>query len=365
MTNAPKISVIIPMFNAEKFIGECLESILKQTFQDFEVIVVNDCATDSSLAIVESYVPKFNGRLKVFQLEQNTGSGAVPRNTGLKVARGEYVFFVDADDSLTLTALEELYTLAKKFDAEVVYFEKYYWLNSLTGFIEVKTSQEGKLVSEPTFETEDLAKRIEKFFRKEIWVTPWCKLVRRELLIEHEIFFPPVVIGEDDIWTCGIFFHAKKILRVPNVVYIWRQHNDSMCRRKRTPQQYVEFLINPLVFGLKTLDRFMMDLNFFRQNPQYRYAVLEHSIHGKIDCLPDYTDILSAFDICEIIFKRFGKDFDNNEVLISVLFAIVCDLKRNLRIQRTQLAEKNNQLKNLSEQFQEVIDALQAQGNSK
>ena len=71
MTACPAISVIIPMYNAEKYIGECLESVLAQTFQDFEVIVVDDCSTDKSVEIVQSYAVKFNGRLKLTRAEED------------------------------------------------------------------------------------------------------------------------------------------------------------------------------------------------------------------------------------------------------------------------------------------------------
>lgn len=83
MTNAPAVSVIIPMYNAENFIAEGLESILAQTLQDFEVIVVDDCSTDNSRAVVESYLEKFDGRLKIFSTEKNSGNGALPRNKGM------------------------------------------------------------------------------------------------------------------------------------------------------------------------------------------------------------------------------------------------------------------------------------------
>ena len=101
-----KISVIIPVYNAEKYLGVCLESLLIQTLQDFEVIIVDDCSTDASPAIAESYLEKFGGRLKIIYLEKNTGSGAVPRNEGLRFSRGEYVFFMDADDLIIDNALE-------------------------------------------------------------------------------------------------------------------------------------------------------------------------------------------------------------------------------------------------------------------
>ena len=86
-----KVSVIIPVFNAEKYLAVCLESLLIQTFTDFEVIIVDDCSTDSSLAIAESYLEKFGGRLKILTLEENTGTPGLPRNVGLEFSQGEYI----------------------------------------------------------------------------------------------------------------------------------------------------------------------------------------------------------------------------------------------------------------------------------
>ena len=86
-----KVSVILPVFNAEKFLGECLESILNQTLKDFEVIIVDDCSTDNSIVVAENFLERFGGRLKIISLPKNTGGGALPRNVGLDFARGNKV----------------------------------------------------------------------------------------------------------------------------------------------------------------------------------------------------------------------------------------------------------------------------------
>ena len=85
--DAPKISVIIPLYNAEKFIRECLISVLASKFKDYEVLVVDDCSTDNSLAEVKKLLPHFNGRLKIFSTEENSGGPGVPRNIGIKILR--------------------------------------------------------------------------------------------------------------------------------------------------------------------------------------------------------------------------------------------------------------------------------------
>ena len=91
------------------------------------MIVVDDCSTDKSREIVESYIEKFEGRLNLMELQTNSGAGAA-RNFGLEMSRGKYVFFMDSDDALTKTAIEEMFNIAEDFQADVVYCEKIFYV---------------------------------------------------------------------------------------------------------------------------------------------------------------------------------------------------------------------------------------------
>ena len=310
-----KVSVIIPMFNAEKYIAECLESILIQTFKDFEVIVVDDCSTDNSVAVVENYLEKFGGRLKLYHTEKNSGSGAMPRNKGLKISRGEYIFFVDADDLITPTALEELYSAAKKFSADVVYLERHFEASEDLGEIFMT----GETFGKPNLEVNNLADRVLALTEEKIFLTPWSKFVKRDFLMEHEIFFPHVTISEDDIWTYELFFSAERLLRVPNPVYVWRQAKKSVLRKERTPQEILNFWLNPIIFGIKTLDEFMCRIEFFRKNLQYRCAVLEVFVHSKTAQVFESTLNLSLAEIFAAIETNFSETLGEHDVLISWL----------------------------------------------
>ena len=121
----PAISVIIPMYNVEKYVGQCLESLLNQTFQDFEVIVVDDCSTDNSVKLVENMAAKFKGRLQLIKRTKNAGGAAIPRNTGLELSRGTYIYFLDSDDILLNNAFETMYNEAEKCNADVIHVEKF------------------------------------------------------------------------------------------------------------------------------------------------------------------------------------------------------------------------------------------------
>ena len=346
MTKYPAVSVVIPMYNAEKYIDECLESLLAQTFQDFEVVVVDDCSTDNSVAVVENYAPKFNGRLKLSRLEKNCGTPAVPRNKGLQLSRGEYIFFVDADDLLTLTAMEELYTLAKNFEAEVVYCERFYFVDMNTGKVFISNDKKAALVDLPTWESKNLAQRVERILSKQIWLMPWNKFVRRNFLLENDLFFPHCKISEDDIWTYGLFFHTKNFLRVPNIVYVWRKLENSTMHSKRTPRETLICWLSPIVDGIKILDGMLGRIKFFIENPQYRCAVLEQLVHSKLTQLFKSSLELSTAEIFTAIKNNFGDKLGNHDVLISWLLADLITQQKIFVADRQKIAELEAQINN-------------------
>lgn len=325
----PAVSVIIPMYNAEKYIGECLDSLFLQMFEDFEVIAVDDCSTDKSAEIVKSYMPRFNGRLILNKTEKNSGSGALPRNAGLKQAKGEYVFFMDADDLVTQDALEELYSTAKEYDADLVYIEKYYEGSDLDK-MNLRGINTGGFVEKPTFESENLFERLNALLRGRFGTTPWIKFTKRNLLIDNELFFPDVKIGEDDIWTYASIFYAKKLLRVPNAVYLHRLSDNSVTGTKRTPKQNVNFWINPLILGLSSLDKLMENHEFFKSNPAYRYSVLEFFVNAVFRNVVRKIPVIPSTDFYSSVKEAFGEKLGDYNVLIPALCAVLYDKKINL-----------------------------------
>lgn len=122
----PKISVIIPLYNAEKFIRQCLISVLASKFKDYEVLVVDDCSTDNSVAEVKKLTAHFDGRLKLLSTEKNSGGAGVPRNVGIKNAAGKYVTFIDNDDMILPDALGNFFETAEFYNADVVHTVKNY-----------------------------------------------------------------------------------------------------------------------------------------------------------------------------------------------------------------------------------------------
>lgn len=114
----PKVSVIIPVYNAEKYLAQCVSSIANQTMQDIEIIAVNDGSTDNSLNILDELSLKYKGKLKIFDKE-NGGAGSA-RNIGLENSNGEFIKFVDADDYLRVDILQRMHTIAKEYNVSLV-----------------------------------------------------------------------------------------------------------------------------------------------------------------------------------------------------------------------------------------------------
>ncbi len=128
MDMIPKVSIIIPVYNVEKYLKECLNSVVNQTLKEIEIICVDDGSTDNSLSILEEYAKKDN-RINLLK-QENSGAGAA-RNKGLDSARGEYIYFLDSDDFLELNAIEILYNQIAKNQADICFF-KFYKYNQQT-----------------------------------------------------------------------------------------------------------------------------------------------------------------------------------------------------------------------------------------
>ena len=296
------VSVIIPVYNAEKFLSVCLESLLIQTLQDFEVIVVDDCSTDNGVAIVENYLERFGGRLKIAELSENSGGGGLPRNVGLEIAQGKYVFFADSDDLFVDAALETLYNFAEKYRAN--------------DFV----------VEEPTLETTNLVERLEKFLSAKFCWSPWAKFMRRDFLLANEITFPQMTVAENVIHTFKLICTAERWLRVPEPLYINRTNSESL--RERTPEQAIIARISPLITGLETLEEFMRGFEYFQQNPAVRLQVLNFFALLQIDNMEDAFKKLQPEDAYEILLREFAEAGSSQPALIAYLF-LMNNLYRN------------------------------------
>lgn len=225
-----KVSVIIPVYNVEDYLTDCLNSVLNQTLQQIEIICINDASTDNSLSILKTYVER-DDRIKIIQMKQNQGLSAV-RNSGLSIAEGEYIYFLDSDDMIVKDCLERLYNVVSMngvdvcfFDADVIYengnlekqFKNYASVHKIAG---------NKVVTGETLFTE--------FIMNSDWSpsTP-REFFRREYLIENNLRFEQGIIHEDALFSFLAVMKAEKALYLPEILFLRRfRPNSTMTSTK-------------------------------------------------------------------------------------------------------------------------------------
>ncbi|SBO44882.1 glycosyltransferase family 2 protein [Cyanobium sp. NIES-981] len=209
----PKISIVVPCFNVETYLGVCLDSILEQTFSDFELICVDDCSTDSTADLLRRYLGRFDGRMKIVTHAANRGLGAA-RNSGLEAASCEWIASVDSDDWVDPPMLEQLYGAALRYGADIVN----------TGY--KKVSADGIVEAEYGYpeRVHQLTSGDDLFTL--CWPAFWNKLWRKRLFVEHGITFPPT-LHDDLATTPRVLSYAQTIAFVPGAPYNYRQRPGS------------------------------------------------------------------------------------------------------------------------------------------
>lgn len=231
MVLQPKVSVIIPVYNVEAFLPQCLDSVLSQTLEDVEVICVNDGSPDNCQAILDRYAQK-DKRVRVIQ-QENAGQSSA-RNRGMDVSTGEYIAFVDSDDFIEPEMMEALYSRAKEVDADIAIAD-FYLYNDLTG------------------ETGDYRDRLLYLRLKNRVVTlneepelvqcigVWDRICKRSLLVDNNIRFPEGLVYEDHLFTVQALVAAKRVTVMPDKLYYYRKFGGtSITDKEKKNDHYKE-----------------------------------------------------------------------------------------------------------------------------
>lgn len=235
----PNISVIIPVYNEEKYIQECMDSLLNQTYLDFEIICVDDGSTDKSLQILQEYA-KLDSRVKILT-QQNQYAG-VARNNGLKIARGKYVIFLDADDYFRENMLKKLFMKAEENMAEIVVFDGAFFDNA-TG-AKVNRAWNGlrqELVWEGVKSAKDIADTIYEFTTP----GPFNKFFLKKYIADNDLRFQEIQRTNDLLFVYKALACAQRIT-ILNEELTFIRTNNSMSLQgsgERTPMDFAKALL--------------------------------------------------------------------------------------------------------------------------
>lgn len=207
-----KVSVIVAAYNAEKYVTETMESLANQSIDDYEIIVVNDGSTDHTLDILREYENRYE---HITVIDKENGGPSSARNCGLDLAKGEFVYFFDADDVLELDALQALYDRARAKRADLV-IAKYDIFNRFQTF--------------PVNGINDLVQmdRIDKYEPQILWTFSLCnKLFRRSIIEQHGLRLPPISYSEDGAFLMRYVYRSNRITGLDRVIFHYRRMYDG------------------------------------------------------------------------------------------------------------------------------------------
>ena len=214
----PEVSVIVPVYNVEKYLEKCLNSLVNQTLENIEIIIVNDGTKDNSEEIIKKFIEKYPK--KIVYLKKENGGLSDARNYGIPYAKGEYIAFLDSDDYVEKDIYKEMYELAKKENSDMVECD-FLW-------------------EYPNKVREDIGQvyKGKKEMLEKVRVVAWNKLIRKSILEKTQIQFPKGLRYEDVEFTYKLIPHLNKVsfLKKPYIHYIQRENSISNVQNERTKE---------------------------------------------------------------------------------------------------------------------------------
>ncbi|SFC86824.1 glycosyltransferase family 2 protein [Butyrivibrio sp. YAB3001] len=309
------VSVIIPLYNAAQYITGCVDSILNQTLENVEVIVVNDCSTDNSMEVCRAKYGD-NPRVQLIDQEKNGGPAAA-RNRGIELARGEYIAFADSDDAMLPDALKSMYTTAKLMNADVLHAMGvvYPIIEDMPDdLMELTEDQMLKVradvvspIDKVTLLDNDFGKRLDNWIGYHYMWNIWNKLFKKSFLKEKNLSFNHMRLAEDQIFCFGAMFKADRYVVLPGSWYIYRLSNESLSRGKRN-MSMLERGLRSQFQAVKAMENELKDIPYF----------VEHKEDGEraIDFILDGLE--SSF--VSVCYKAVGRDAVLHDESINKIF---------------------------------------------
>lgn len=233
-----KVSVIVPVYNVEKYLDKCLSSLVHQTLEDIEIIIVNDASPDKSNIIMEQYKKKYPDKIKCIYLKENLSQGGA-RNKGIEVSTGEYITFVDSDDYVDITMCEQLYEKAKETGSDIVFCDAY------RIFEETNDTQHSSLVYLQQMGKITKEKR-EQLFLAESY--PWAKIIHRDIIINNELWFPEHIKYEDCATVNLYYGYTEQCAYIREPLYFYLLHNNSTTTAIKSKQNIEHMQASKLLY---------------------------------------------------------------------------------------------------------------------
>lgn len=271
-----KFSVILPVYNVELYLKDCLASLLNQSYSNFEIIAVNDGSSDKSLDILESFA-NLDSRIKI--ISQNNQGLSSARNTGLKHAKGEYIQFVDSDDVISNNLLGSCVSTFKKYNTNMLIFNHAEFEVDFTFHIDkIKKWENGKVNSSFFFES------IQHISTSK-WIPVWLYSFKKSFLDGYNLKFQKGIIHEDNLFTPLALYYAGEIAIVSEKLYYYRKREGSITNNKDNIKKSLsdQLFIAEELFKISqetkskhllviSIQRYQILLNNIKKHDLYKYS---------------------------------------------------------------------------------------------
>jgi glycosyltransferase involved in cell wall biosynthesis len=281
---SPITSIIIPVYNVEAYIHECLDSLVNQSLREIEIICVNDCSTDGSLSILKEYEAK-DSRIVVIDKPVNEGL-SMTRNVGINIATGRYILFVDSDDYVEKDLCRKVIDCAEKNKADLVFYDyAAFWTKA--DLVTAKSKTSSLIDMDPSDKTGLL----------NLKAYAWTKLVRGDYLRSLKLKFPDGLLYEDIPVHWQLVINTAKIALLPERLYFYRQRESSIGYR-------TDWKLTDYIYEYDLLKNFLVENNLY---DQYRNIFLYLQIIA-LYVVYDNIDSKYKHNVMELILKRITKE---------------------------------------------------------
>jgi glycosyltransferase involved in cell wall biosynthesis len=259
--NSPQFSIIVPVYNAALFLLPLMKQLQEQTIQNFEVIFINDCSPDNSSAILTQLAEE-DERILIFNHDKNICQGAA-RNTGLDNAQGEYIVYIDADDSISPHYLESLYNGIKKYDADIAICNSIWVYSDHTEYHNMFLNNPG--IPEMLLTGEEALQRYFNIFLEDIWipVEPWGRIIRRTLIEKYHLRNPNTLF-EDIVMSFLELLFSHRVILLNDYLYYYNRSNVAAATVERKRQYIRDF---PFVF--EGIQNVLLDHGLFETHKKW------------------------------------------------------------------------------------------------
>lgn len=217
-----KVSIIIPIYNVEKEIERCLQSVLTQAYQEIEIILVNDCTPDNSLTVARQFIADYNAENQTIWVDHVVNKGlSSARNSGIKAASGDYLFFLDSDDALShdrvISSLIELNESCSGSEYEVI-----------IGNYQQISGDDNALGMQKNYDLHSQLEVYSTYADGDLSITAWGRLIQRSFVIENKLYFKDGIYHEDELWSFQVFQKANRVRATSEVIYNYYERIGSI-----------------------------------------------------------------------------------------------------------------------------------------